>query len=470
MKSATTISKTPLILALRDSVSGKEVEIPRNAKGTPDFFVAGLALRRLHEPKAKALPASDKALKDSEARLRSSKKDYVKATKEYNAAVDAYEKAKTATSKARADKAKPGVLAKLEAAERKAKEKYQGSDAILCAYRKGFNHDLGAHEKLLKARHRAPAYDYATGSYRAFGRKSPGGYGAILLVAVPAKPKSTAATTPVKAAPIKPHHPSAVPSNSVTKKPESPKPVATGVTPAIPTATKTSIPLPPSKASEEKPATGTSSVPPSKSSPGLSKEHPLQYSQSEVKDGNILIHTTDGKIVKFPQATSKYQPHGGGLGSITTAEGQVYWFSYVAPVEDLGGDEAPKVSAKTETPTPPMAPKPPAAKLETPTAPKPEAPAISASSSSTNLSGISDAEAAEYTIPISGYPTTKAPVYLWKHKSQDTYLAVGSGKRVKLGSTQFLNLDKAAHPELYGKAPKPAPKTGAPKTTNEPDF
>lgn len=488
MKTSTAVAKTPMVLALRDSLSGKEVEVPRDAKGNPDFFVAGLTLRRLHEPKSKAAaPAPDKALQAAEANLKSSKKDYAKAAKEYNAAMDAYEKARTATAQARAGKAKPGTLAKLEAAEKKAREKYQNADALLCAYRKGYAHDRGVYEKLLKARHRAPAYDYATGSYRAFGKKIPGGYGAALLVAIPPKPKieapaekkpkPIAATKPKKApnaVPVKTAKAPSVapkkfaPSSAKAPSPVKPAPVAVPKPTVVPSAAPVAKAPEPKIPAAAKPAEGTESL--AKVSPGLGKEHPLPYSQSEVKDGNIVIHTTEGKTITLPQATSKYQSHGGGLGSITTADGQVFWFRYVPPVEDLGGDAAPKIAAKTVPPAMPKTPDAPVAKLETPVAAKTETPAAPASSGPTSFTGVSDAEAANYSIPVEGYPTAKAPLYLWKHKSQDEFLAVFEGKRLKLNKAQFLSLDKGAHPEFYAKSAKPLPKMPPPMKASDPDF
>lgn len=363
MKGSTAIAKTPMVLGLRDSLSGKEVPVPRDAKGKPDFFVAGLELRRLHKAKAKpaADPVADKALQAARANLKNSKREYAKAAKEYNAALAGYEKAQAAVAKARGDKAKPGAIAKLEAAAAQAKGKYQNADALLCAYRKGYEHDRGVYEKLAKARHRAPAYDYATGSYRAFGKKFPKAYGAPLLVAIPAPVKAPGE----KVAASKPAKP------AVKTAPIVPKPLA--VAPK-------KLPPPP------------------------------------------------------------------------------------AAKPDLAA--APKVAA----PVLPKSPGPAPVKIETPVATKTETPTAPASSGPTKFSGVSDAEAANYTIPVAGYPTAKAPMYLWKHMSQDEFLAVFEGKRLKLNKAQFLSLDQGAHPEIYAKAAKPQPQIPPPNKVSDPDF
>ncbi|MCC6273776.1 MAG: hypothetical protein IT572_09955 [Deltaproteobacteria bacterium] len=369
MPSSTAIAKTPMVLALRDSLNGKEVVVPHDAKGKPDFFVAGLELRRLQEPKAKpaADPAADKTLQAARENLKNSKKEYAKAAKEYNAALTGYEKARDAAVKAREDKAKPGAIAKLEAAAAKAKEKYQNADALLCAYRKGYEHDRGVYEKLAKSRHRAPAYDYATGSYRAFGKKFPKACGAPLLVAIPAPAKALNEKTSGKVAASKPAKP------AVKTAPIAPKPFL-----AVPK--------------------------------------------------------------KLPPSPPKVAP------------------KTASPVG--AAPEVPKISV----------PKTPSAPKHAIGAAKPETPAVSAGSEPTNFTGVSDAEAANYTVPVEGYPTAKAPVYLWKHKSQDEFLAVFEGKRLKLNKAQFLSLDKGAHPEFYAKAGKPLPKMPPPKKTSDPDF
>ncbi len=482
MKAAAAVSKTPMVLALRDELTDKEVEVPLDAKGSPDFFVAGLKLRKLQDqttPPQKEAPP-DKKFLAAQAGLKAAKADYQKALKEYEAARGTYEKAQAATAKAKKDGAKPATIAKLEAAEKKAKERYLSKEGSLGAYRKGYEHSKAAYEKLVKARHRAPAYDYSTASYAAFGKKYPRQYGATLLVAVPAKPKAAATPAkPVAKSPVKAVAPQAKADKSkpVAKPPAPPaaKPIpapppkpAVVATPKVaaaptPKAVETKAPVAP------KPVGVTETIQPV--SPGLSKEHPILYSQSEVKDGFIVIHTTDGKTVKFPKASSEYQSHGGGLGSIKTADGMVFWFRHVPPAEELGGDAAPQVSTKPEPPPKPTAPEPSPAKLETPVAKKEEAPAAPPTVSATpTYSGLSDAEAADYTVPVPGYPTEKAPIYVWKHKSREEFLAVGAGKRVKLNQAQFLSLDKGAHPELYAKGPKPLPKGPAPKPLTTPDF
>lgn len=379
MKTSTAIAKTPMVLALRDSRSGKEVVVPHDAKGKPDFFIAGLELRRLQEPKAKpaADPAADKALQTARANLKNSKKEYAQAAKEYNAALSGYEKARTAVAKAREDKAKPGAIAKLEAAAAKAKEKYHNADALLCAYRKGHEHDRGVYEKLMKARHRAPAYDYATGSYRAFGKKFPRTYGAPLLVAIPAPMKAPAETL----------------AGKIPEKAAAPKPAKT-----------------------------------------------------PVKTAPVVINPLAVAPKKFPASPAP------------KAASKAAAPSHATP-------EAPKIQA----PKAPSAPKGETGsglQAEAPT----ETPAAAASTGPTSFTGVSDAEAANYTIPVEGYPTPKAPMYLWKHKSQDEFLAVFEGKRLKLNKAQFLSLDKGAHPEFYAKAAKPLPKTPPPQKASDPDF
>ncbi len=392
MKTSTAVAKTPMVLALRDSLSGREVEVPRDAKGKPDFFVAGLELRRLQRPKAKPVadPAADKALQAARANLKNSKKEYAKAAKEYNAALSGYEQAQAAVAKARHDKAKPGAIAKLEAAAAKAKGNYLNADALLCAYRKGYEHDRAVYEKLEKARHLAPAYDYATGSYRAFGKKFPKAYGAPLLVAIPAKPK-----TP-------------------TSKPTEKGPVKSAVLKPATTATKTVVSAPKAiaKPPQKIPTPAVKPTPAPKAPPAA----------------------------PAPTAAPTAAPTG------------------VTPVPTAPAPVAPK----------PAEPAPP--KIETPVASKAETPAAPASSGPTSFTGVSDAEAANYTIPVQGYPTAKAPVYLWKHKSQDEFLAVFDGKRLKLNKAQFLSLDKGAHPEFYAKAAKPQPKMPPPKKASDPDF
>lgn len=401
MKSSTAVAQTPMVLALRDSLSGKEVAVPRDAKGKPDFFVAGLELRRLQEPKAKpaADPAAEKALQAARENLKNSKKEYAKAAKEYNAALSGYEKARAAVAKAREDKAKPGAIAKLEATAAKAKEKYHNADALLCAYRKGYEHDRGVYEKLVKARYRAPAYDYATGSYRAFGKKFPRAYGAPLLVAIPAPTKAPAETLAGK-----------IPEKTAAPKPaKAPVKTASVVSKPLAVAPKT---LPASPA----PKVASKAAAPSHAIPEAPK-------------------------IQAPKAPSAAK---GETGAGLQAEPPA----------------APK----------PVAPKPAPVPIETPVAAKTETPAAAASTGPTSFTGVSDAEAANYTVPVEGYPTAKAPLYLWKHKSQDEFLAVFEGKRLKLNKAQFLSLDKGAHPEFYAKAGKPVPKTPPPKKASDPDF
>lgn len=399
MKSSSAIAKTPMVLALRDSLSGKEVTVPRDAKGKPDFFVAGLELRRLQEPKAKpaADPAADKALQAARENLKNSKQEYAKAAKEYNAALSGYEKARAAVVKAREEKAKPGSIVKLEAAAAKAKDKYHNADALLCAYRKGLEHDRGVYEKLMKARHRAPAYDYATGSYRAFGKKFPKAYGTPLLVAIPAPAKAPAEKL----------------AGKIPEKVATPKPAKA----------------------------------PIKTSPVVSKPHAaapkkLPPSQKAAPKIAAPIHTPP-EVPKVPVPPAPSAPK---------------------------GETGPALKAETPAAPKPVPPKPAPVPIEAPVATKTETPAATASSGPTSFTGVSDAEAANYTIPVEGYPTAKAPLYLWKHKSQDEFLAVFEGKRLKLNKAQFLSLDKGAHPEFYAKAGKPLPKTPLPQKASDPDF
>ncbi|MCE9624234.1 MAG: hypothetical protein K8R69_02085, partial [Deltaproteobacteria bacterium] len=75
-----------------------------------------------------------------------------------------------------------------------------------------------------------------------------------------------------------------------------------------------------------------------------------------------------------------------------------------------------------------------------------------AASDTVKFSGVSDAEAASYATAVPGYPCAKVPAHVWKHKSENKFLAVFDGKRVLLNEAQFLSLDKGAHPELYAKA------------------
>lgn len=401
MKSSSAIAKTPTVLALRDSLSGKEVVVPTDAKGKPDFFVAGLELRRLQEPKAKpaADPAADKALQAARENLKNSKQEYAKAAKEYNAALSGYERARTAVAKAREDKAKPAAIAKLEATAAKAKEKYHNADALLCAYRKGLEHDRRVYERLMKARHRAPAYDYATGSYRAFGKKFPRAYGAPLLVAIPAPTKAPAETL----------------AGKMPKKAAAPKPAKT------PVKTAPVVIKPLAVAPKKFPAAPAPKAAPKAAAPSHA--------------------TPEAPKVQAPKAPNAPK---GETGSGLQAE---------APA-------APK----------PVAPKPAPVQIEAPVAAKTETPASAASAGPTSFTGVSDAEAANYTIPVEGYPTAKAPMYLWKHKSQDEFLAVFEGKRLKLNKAQFLSLDKGAHPEFYAKAAKPLPKTPPSQKASDPDF
>lgn len=450
MKAATAISKTPLVLALRDSVSGKEVEVPRDAKGQPDFFVAGLKLRRLHDSPAPIAPKPNAALSSAEAKLRTSKKEYCKAAKEYNAALDGYQKAKVATEQARKNNATPASIAKLQASEAKSKEKYMKADAVLGTYRKAYEHDRGVYEKLKKAEHRSQPYDYSTGSYGGFGKKYPKRYGAPLVVAISATP--TPKTTP----PIMTAKSSASGKSAAPKKNPAAPSVFTAPTPKpkapVKIQTTTTTPSVKSQKSEVAPV----------NTPGCDKEHPILYSISEVKDGNIVILTTEGKTLSYPQTTTKYQSQGGGLGCLTLAEGHTLWFLHKPAPEKTDLVTAPKIASKTEA-----SPLPKEEGISTQPKIPPVSTGTSSSSTPATLSGVSDAEAADFSIPVEGYPTAKAPVYVWKHKSQDEFLAVGAGKRIRLNKAQFLSLDKGAHPELYAKGPKTG---GKPKPVAPPSL
>ena len=293
------------------------------------------------------------------------------------------------------------------------------------------------------------AYDYSTGVHGAFGFKRPRPYGAPLLVLVPVKPKTESTPVKVASAP-KPSAPSKAAKKAVAALPKFP-PAKTAA--AKPTLAKAPTPKPaptavPSKAPIAPPAAKPTG-------PGSSKDHPILYSRSEMIDGDIVIHKTDGGILRLAKASSEYRSHGGGLGSIKTAQG-VLWFRHVPPVE------TPAIAAKSEPAPLPKAQEPPAAKLGGPAAPIAEIPSAASSSTPSTFSGVSDPEAADYNQPVPGYPTAKAPMYLWKHKDKNEFLAVFEGKRMKLNEAQFLSLHKGAHPELFSKNSKPLPKAPAP--------
>jgi len=398
------------VAVLRDSVSGKQVEVPKDAKGRPDFFVAATRLRKLQDqttPKTTPTPENPKLATAKNTFLKA-KAEYFKDVKTYNLALTTYDKAKIETEKSKAAKAKPALVAKYEKAEDKAKKNF--GKANLAVHTSGNRYDQARkdYEKELKASQKHAAYDHSTHVSSAFGKKFPGQFGApqLVWIAKTESPKPTVVSKPKTAPTAKPKAPV-----KAAAAPTSPKPAKTAT-----------------------PATAISvAKKPSPPTPGSDKNHPIDYSLAEVTDGNVLIHTKSGETMKFAKADIQYQSQGNGLSSIKTPDGKTLWFRFVAPEEK----SKPEPIAKSETPPP--------------------APVTSATA---KLTGVSDTEAADYQVAVPGYPCAKVPAHVWKHKSENKFLAVFDGKRVLLSEGQFLSLDQGAHPELYAKA----------SPTSSPDF
>lgn len=392
--------------SLLDGKTGASAVIEKNPQGSWDFKNAAARLKKLQQNAGKAKSPSPQDPATAEARLAAekSREVYIKAKFNYKKSVKACEEAKTPVQKAKAKENREQCKWLYGMAYKKYEEK---KDALTNLPQK------------------KPVYQKSTSVGVAFG-KSPAA-------------ASQKAASPVFLVYSKTAN-AAAPQTPTAKKAEPKKKVAA----AAPKKPSPKAPLTAVKNVKAEPAkTPAPAVSAPRVFPPSSEKDPILVKTYEALPGNkVKVISSKDEILFFDKNKDKPKSHGNGLASVRLPDGRVIWLKDLnfkkeaapaKPAVDFG-EPAPQAKAAE-----PVAATPPPAKSE-----------------GASAENVSEAEAAQYTQPVPGYPAAKCDFYVWKHPSKNEYLAVNGNKRVRLGAGNFLSLDKAVHPENYAKVKKPS--------------
>jgi len=455
-------------LCLVDEATGSTVEIPLAADGKTDILAAAKQMQAIRDKPSDVKTRTEKpdpALIEAQSAYERARATYVKTKFEYKKALAAVNAAKTPKAKKDAET----KLNEREIARHLAYEKYLEKKDL--------------YEKAQSKAEKKYPFDPMTSSAAGFGKKRflPRSGGVkIAVVPIPQKPESKIAgadsTKKEKSKKPLPKTPPKIAATSAKKvvaskakppvatsekKAEPPKPpekpavkpikppAAVGVKPMpkeekkVLTPVKIEAPKAPVVAKKDDPidfGDDVGSVDP-KPIPENSQEKPLTVSTIEKEsDGKITVTTDSGAKISIDPKTDPITPHGGVVKSVTLKNGKVVWLKE-------------KAEEKPVAPPPFIAtPMPTVSPLPVPTGTSTATPPLSGGGGSETVAAktVSDADAAEYTVPVAGYPIEgKFPFYLWKHKSSNQYLAVQGDKRILLGQGNFDSLDQKLHPEHY---------------------
>lgn len=498
-------AKTIPALVLVDNSTGNFVPVRKNSAGAINFFEANRKLEKMQ--KKPKISGKEKPIAEH-PEINQARVLLFKSEKQVDEAKSALTKLRTQFNKAKKPEEKSKLKKKWESARTtywsaldKREAAKENLEALQKKHAKKPPYEIGTH--VASAFGRKPRFDGKAAGLSIAVKAIPIESNAPKLAATPKNKKTSLANKPAalsakskpagkpavtqkpvviaKKTPAQPKiknsalkvsaSPTAGKTSAPTgKSPVSPTPTANKVV-ATPANTKPPAPnlsKPPVAIVSPKPAiTAAPGIifdndPAKKPDPGSSPELALVYTElKDNADGSIEVVLKTGAPIKLDPkydklSTSKIP----GISAVRLGSGKILYFKREEEAKPAG--EVPPVPVEAPPPVIAIAPQPSATSSPLSTETKPTAPLTTESPTSQAAATgneVSDAEAAEYTKPVPGYPVEgKLPVYIWKHKTEDKFLAVKDGMRARLPLGNFISLHRQFHPEFFQKQPK-APAT-----------